>query len=808
MIGGWITSRFRAAAAARRGAGLCALLATILLVLWATPGQQALAQPATVSGIARDALQRPLAGVALRLETPDGKIVARGSTGKNGRFSLRGVAPGLYSLVGEKADFETATALVTVTARGAASDLTLASKSALDLQVTEQMLAAARFAIEPRIGASVYTLTQQAIANQPGGDNIPLNQTLLQAPGVSQDSFGQFHLRNDHANVQFRINGVILPEGINVFGQSLSTRFASSIDLITGSLPAQYGLYTTGILDIETKSGAFQPGGSVGLYGGSLGWFEPSGEYGGSAGNWNYYVAGDYLQNDLGIENPTGSYRPIHDSTQQGRGFAYLEDIIDPSSKISVILGLFQGSFQIPDNPGQTPVFQFESQTSFNSAQLNETQQESNDFATIAYLKSTQDYDFQVAAFARYSRLAFTPDVIGDLMFNGIAQNAVRTDFAQGIQADGTYRAGGGHTLRFGGLITAELASSSTDSQVFPCFDPDCSSVGTTPVSVSDSAAKTGWTYSAYLQDEWKILPNLTLNYGARYDVLRAFTDAQQLSPRVNAVWQPQPDTTVHAGYSRYFTPPLMELISGEQISRFAGTTGFPAGYTPASPPLDGPILPERSNYTDVGAVHTFLPGLKFGVDGFYKQATDLIDEGQFGAPIILSIFNYAHANTYGVEFTGNYNLGPWAIYGNIAVGRERATQVASQQFNFTPAQLAYIADNYIYTDHSQWVTASGGVAYTWRGTRFSADMIFGSGLRQDGATGVPNGATVPPYVQVNFGVTHRFDHAPGGPVEVGVNLINAFDNIYEIRSGTGVGVFAPQFGPRRTVFGSIRKYF
>ena len=75
--------------------------------------------------------------------------------------------------------------------------------------------------------------------------------------------------------------------------------------------------------------------------------------------------------------------------------------------------------------------------------------------------------------------------------------------------------------------------------------------------------------------------------------------------------------------------PPALELISGEAIARFAGTTGYPAGYTPASPPLDGPILPERSHYFDIGAEHVFLPGLKLGVDAFYKLAQDLIDEGR-----------------------------------------------------------------------------------------------------------------------------------------------------------------------------------
>ena len=179
-----------------------------------------------------------------------------------------------------------------------------------DIVVTAKRLAKARSQIQTRIGATTYTLSNQAIKNQPGGVDIPLNQTLLQTPGVSQDSYGQIHLRNDHANIQYRIDGVILPEGISFFGQSLTSRFASSIDLVTGSLPAQYGLVTTGIVDIQTKSGSFENSGSIGVYGGSRGWLEPSIEYAGSRGNLNYYFAGDYLQNDIGIENPTASHTP------------------------------------------------------------------------------------------------------------------------------------------------------------------------------------------------------------------------------------------------------------------------------------------------------------------------------------------------------------------------------------------------------------------------------------------------------------------------------------------------------------------
>jgi outer membrane receptor protein involved in Fe transport len=299
----------------------------------------------------------------------------------------------------------------------------------------------------------------------------------------------------------------------------------------------------------------------------------------------------------------------------------------------------------------------------------------------------------------------------------------------------------------------------------------------------------------------------LTLNYGLRYDVLNAYTDTQQLSPRVNLVWKPDADTAFHAGYSRYFTPPSLENISGQSIAKFAGTTGYPAGYTPADPPLDSPILPERSNYFDVGAEHVFFPGFKLGVDGYWKIARDLIDEGQFGAPIILSVFNYAHANVLGVEFTGSYDIGNFSAYGNLSIGRERASQLVSQQFNFTPADLVYIADHYIYTDHSQFYTASAGASYNLHGTHLNADLIYGTGLRED-AGDVPNGGAVAPYLQLNLGVTHRFQDVFGAPLELTGSIINVTDRVYEIRSGTGVGVFAPQYGPRRAFFAGIRKFF
>src|SRR5579864_9015711 len=121
-----------------------------------------------------------------------------------------------------------------------------------NITVTAQRLNEAREGIETRTGASTYVITDVALNATPGGANTPLNDVILQAPGVAQDSFGQLHIRGDHNGVQYRLNGIILPEGLSGFSQTLNPRLAGNVQLITGALPAEYGLRTAGIIDITT----------------------------------------------------------------------------------------------------------------------------------------------------------------------------------------------------------------------------------------------------------------------------------------------------------------------------------------------------------------------------------------------------------------------------------------------------------------------------------------------------------------------------------------------------------------------------
>ena len=208
---------------------------------------------------------------------------------------------------------------------------------------------------------------------------------------------------------------------------------------------------------------------------------------------------------------------------------------------------------------------------------------------------------------------------------------------------------------------------------------------------------------------------------------------------------------------------------------------------------------------------------LTLGIDTYYKQSRNLIDEGQYGAPIILTPFNYRYGKQYGVELTSSYTHEHLSAYVNLAAQSAKGKDIDSAQFNFTPADLAYIANNYIHLDHEQQKTASGGVSYRWHATRFSADFLLGSGLRADldlppgvttpyGGTGIPNGTHLPYYTQVNFGLTREFQLGTAGTMTGRSDVINAFDDIYQIRNGTGVGVGASQYGPRRGLFLGLSK--
>src|SRR5438270_8235993 len=534
-----------------------------------------------------------------------------------------------------------------------------------------------------------------------------------------------------------------------------------------------------------------------------------------STGDLSYFLPGSYLRNHVGIQNPLPTRNPIHDRTTQFRPFGYVSDVLSDTSRISLFAGSFVGHFQIPNVTGVQQGFNVNGVDSFDAAKLDQNQREITHYGVATYQYAGTRFNAQIAPFIRYSQTKFTTDPNrGDVILAGFADAARLSSLATGVQADGSEQLGANHTLRFGLFFENEHTTSKVVSTVLPSNDcvanPNCVIVPTSnvPFSITDQGQKTGQLYGIYLQDEWKLTPKLTLNYGARFDKVAAFTKESQLSPRANLVWTATPLTTLHLGYARNFTPPPQELIAPASVALFNGTT------KQSQERFGDAVKAEREHYFDAGVEQRFKGGFKLGLDAYYKIKRNLLDEGQFGSALILSPFNYAKGYAWGVEVSGNYTHGPIDLYANVARGQEKGKHIVSSQYFFAPEELAYIADNYIFTDHSQKWTASGGGSYTIHdslGTLVpTADFIYASGLRTDDPDGiVPNGGELPSYWVLNAGIAQNFT-GPGvlKGVTIRADVLNLFDKVYQIRSGSGVGVGAPQWGQRRGFFAGISKKF
>lgn len=676
----------------------------------------------------------------------------------------------------------------------AAPNATTAAEAALDAK-TQEFNEARDNNLLTKLGASTTSIDRATIERLPQADNSPIDKLILQFPGVSYDSAvsnPSFHVRGEYANVQVRINGVVVPEGVSALGPFLDTNFIGNMSLLTGALPAEYGLRTAGVLDITSRNFS-TPGGEVSLYGGSRQTFTPSIDYGGSFGNSQYFVSARGNWNGLGLESATPGLNAIHDETQQGKFFGYASSMLDDSTRFSVISAASYGRFQIPNQPGQTPLGDFGPAT-LDSTQINENEIDQYYMTMASLQKHGTDGDAQIAVFSRYAQVHFLPDVFNDLAFNDQASNIIRQSTLTGTQFDTSYIVNDRHTLRTGFAITGEQTNVSNVATVLPT-DGMGNVTSSIPETVTDQNSLLGWNLGAYIQDEWKITNQLTLNTGVRFDQLYQFVDANQFSPRIALVYKPFDGTTLHAGYSRYFTPPYQAQATQADIALFTDTTAQP------DIPLASPVKPERSNYFDVGVDQVVFTGLSMGLDLYYKRAKDMLDDGQFGQVPILTQFNWADGYSEGGEFKINYTQGNFNAYGNFAYNISRATGPESNQYLFDADEFAYLQTHWHYTDDMQRMTGSAGASYRFmNATTVSADMTYGSGLRAgDFPQVAPNDAHATPYVVLNTGIAHDIRWSTDyKPLTVRFDIVNLFDKIYELRTGTGIGEFAPQFGARR----------
>ncbi len=673
-----------------------------------------------------------------------------------------------------------------------------------EVTVTAQRLDVARERVQPNLGAATYSLTNDTVESRPGGETQNLDKVLLQLPGVTEDGFGQLHIRGDRGDLEFRINNVILPEGLTDFGDTISTRIADKIELVTGTLPAQYGLRAAGVVNITTKSGTYLDGGQAELYGGTAGTLEPAVEYGGSAGNTDFFLTASYLASNQGVAAPDRNTHLLHDGTEQLQGLVYASHILDENNRLSIIVSASSQDIEIPNIHGLNaatvsggaflrPLLS-DGISTYTSEQLKRSQRQDGHFAVLSLLHSDGPATIQLSGFVRYSSLTTHPDVTGDLLFDGVSLHLKRQALGTGLQADGVYEVDAKHTLRAGLVVSDGHWSSWRTASALP-VDAMGRQTSDHPLSVSAKTVEHDAELSAYAQDSWKPIEPLAVNFGIRMDVV---SGAAHFSPRINSVWTSSSGLTAHAGYARIVVATPQD-DSAAQMTALAGTTG--AFATTAHDPLRA----ETDDYYDIGVQQRF-EDITLGVDGYWRHAHDLIYDGLFGASLVRTPFNFGSGLIRGIEFSATYAEGSLSAWGNLSVSRADGTRIVSNQFLFTPAQLS--SSGYRSLDYDQTLTASAGLSYRWHTLQISGDLLIGSGFPRTQLGGVTNGGRLPSNARANISAVYHLWRESRYMLDLRIDIINVFDTRYQILDGSSLATHTAQWGAQRGFFAGLEQSF
>jgi hypothetical protein len=649
--------------------------------------------------------------------------------------------------------------------------------------------------------ANSYTVGAPDISNLPQGETTNITDVLAQQPGVAIDQNQQIHIRNTEGpQFQYQINGVMVPFDINTnppFISMINPMFIKQMSLLDGILPSRYSYATGGVVDIETKDGFEQPGGSISLTFGQRDTLEPTVEYAGSVGKFSYYVSALYNEGNTAFSSATPGPNPIHNWTNQGQAFGVFTYALDANTKLSLILSAAASNNQLPNVPNLTPEFALANVEPFNSANIN-SYLNFRDYLAILSLKSapTPDFAYQISYSIHSISQQFRPDNAGELIYQGVASTASHVDFDNTLQGDLTYQLGG-HTLGAGFYFGEYRVIAEDSSLVFP-VDANGNQISDVPIKINANASATNFLGGIYINDLWQITNQLKVNAGIRWDVLTGFTRSTQFDPTINISYEPFSTTTLHAGFARYMQVPSFQGIAPDASKAFAGTSGE-AGPTGTVNPLT-----EDDYEFDIGIVQHVTPALTISEDNFYEITRHYLDTGQFGVVPIFAPFNYDHGHIYGMEVAATYKTPALNLYANLTFGKNLQTGVRTGQFNFDPDELAYINHHFIVLDHQPIIGISAGANYTWKPYSFSIDAIYSSGLRG----GFADSDQLPAVFQINVSAQRSFKIPGLGELIDRITILNLFDRTNLIRPAEGIGIFQSAYGPRFTILNTITLRF
>jgi outer membrane receptor for ferrienterochelin and colicin len=772
---------------------------------------QAADQSRTIVGSVQNQDLRRVPQAVVEVRDQEGTTVATTIADEAGDFAVTVPAGGTYSVSAVLDTYRSEYAVITVGAQKLAPlKLTLSSTKEIALEVVSPLAP-----IQYKASSETYSVSRKEIEALPRGNNNELHDVLLTIPSAVYGALKQVHIRQDHANLQLRIDGVPIPDTVSTtFSDVIAPRAWERADIILGGMEAQYGNKAAAVLDITTKSGTKPGFGSAQMFGGSNQTITPSFEYGGTVGEkFRFYVLNSYTSTNRGIEPPTLGHSIFHGQSERNQTFIRGDYQHDNKNNFTWLFLNSVAKYQIPTKPGieldpsgqVLPLLQASRPgfTPVASQAIDEFQKENNQYGHMVWRHDVNANNFfSLAGYFRHTRATFKTDPLNVLAYTAdpaepfSAADQDRNANSAGVRFDHTYVPSKEHVIKLGFQI--DRTQSINKTRLYTFADDGAGNPTGGLLNLDADNRLIGYRQEFWIQDQWSPNDQWTFNLGVRGDAVQYLRNEGQVSPRVGATYKYNASNVFHAFYGRMFTPPNLEAISFAKLNTI-GTKAQPEDLT------NNTVRAERAHYFEVGSYHALNRYATLELTGWYKISNFLSDAGQFGTTPLLNYFAFERGWQRGIDgalkmqFTEDLTA-----RANVAWGQCKGYGLQSGHFLLDAKEIADINSG-VFCDHMQTVTSSAVVTYRLlERTTFTGQMLFSSGLRTAADEEAKTNSThSPSYTIYNFSISHVFPLPwDGQKFLLGFDVINLLDQKYFINQGEGsIGLGVAHAGMPRSFF-------
>jgi len=730
--------------------------------------------------VADSATGTPLPGGEVRI-VRGGTTVATATTDAFGRYVVHNLPAGSYSVEVRYLGYRPETRDVSVAAARALSRT--------DFRLVPLPINLSAVEVTTVVPLAVDTRTGNQVFKQNDYHGAPTNTTsqILQQSivGAARAPTGEVHIRGQHAEYTYYVDGVPVPAGISgSLNELFDPQVVNQIDFQTGGWDAEYGNKNAAIVNVTTRipSGGFHLDASG--YGGS---FSANGQalnLSTNAGKVGLFFSGTRQRTDMrrepvAFDSPHNTAENFHNDGTDVFGFGKVQYVPTDGDVVNLDVSRSRTRFAVP----------------FDSIEgiIDDHQQDVNGFVNLGWRHrfaesssgSDRSAELFAGAFFRDGSLNYTPGLTDDptfVFFPDTAHYILSEDrnfHTAGLKLDYTLQPHHGLELKTG-VLASYTGGHENFSTVTNTGSPG-------PASNSDLKGSDVGVYAQTAiapSDKWE------LRTGVRFDNHNApFAGNQhQVSPRVKLSFFPDPANTFWVYYGRLFLPTNVEDLR-------AITSDAQGGVAAA------PTLPERDDFYEVGYVHRFPLGVVTKLSVYHKPSAPGIDDNTVPGSAIVTSVNIEQVRITGIEAVAEVRpRGPVSGYVNLALNH--AYGYGAITGGFFPSEPP--SGNFDL-DHDQRVSGVASVVYSAHGFYASATGIYGSGLITDDTTNSPEATGlldfnklhhVSPSFILNASAGYAFAFG-GVVVRPQIYVENVFDKQYLLKGAFFSGA---SFGRPRSI--------